>query len=70
MTEKIDRWKAMQASMAIEGYEISDSMLAEMKVEYEAQGRNAEVEGLMDEAKKSGRSILEVAREFLAKKRR
>lgn len=69
MTEKIDRWKAMQASMAIEGYEISESMLAEMKAEYEAQGRDAEVESLIKEAKKSGRSILEVMRESLAKKR-
>ena len=69
MANKIDRWKAMQASMAIEGYEISDEMLAEMKTQYEVEGRDDEAEELVAKAASSAVSILDVAKEYFSKKK-
>ncbi len=63
MMQDMSRWKAIQNSMAIEGYEISDAMLEKVAREHDVAGGDAEIERLVAKAKAEGRSLLDLLKE-------
>jgi hypothetical protein len=60
-----EEWKRLQHSMALEGWEVSDSRLLEVAREYESQGVSSLGEKIASVAAESGRPLAEVAREVL-----
>ncbi len=58
-------WKAIQNSMAISGYEISDEDLALMTAHYEAKNMDELALKIVQITQETGRPMLDVAKEVL-----
>lgn len=65
--QDLNRWKQIQASMALEGHFISDELLESTAKEYADDGLDAEMDRAILLAKSTGRPLLEVLKELQAR---